>query len=123
MFPTFGAIVDSDIPSNIDGVSFLPTLLNNSENQVKHKYLYWEFHEKGGRQAVRKGKWKAVKYNVLQQPNAPLELYDVSNDIKEENNLAGEYPEVVIEMEQILNEARTPSTVFTFKQETYLSSK
>lgn len=123
VFPTLGALVDSDIPVNIDGVSFLPTLLSNTENQKEHEYLYWEFHEKGGRQAVRKGNWKAVKYNVLKHPNAPLELYDVSKDIKEENNLAKEYPEVVQEMEKIMRGARTQSTIFTFKQETYLSSK
>lgn len=123
VFPTFANLVGAEIPANIDGISFMPTLSNNAENQKKHNYLYWEFHEKGGRQAIRKGKWKAVKYNVLKEPNAPLELYDVVSDRKEQNNLAKEYPEVVIEMEQILNEARTPSTVFTFKQETYLSSK
>ena len=123
VFPTLGDLVETEIPANIDGISFLPTLLNNDENQKEHEYLYWEFHEKGGRQAVRKGNWKAVKYNVLQQPNAALELYDLSKDIKEEHNIAKEYPQVVKEMEKIIRGARTPSTVFTFKQETYLSSK
>lgn len=122
IFPTLGAIIEADIPDNIDGVSFLPTLLNNAEKQKEHKYLYWEFHEKGGRQAVRKGNWKAVKYNVLKQPNAPLELYDLSKDIKEEHNIAKEHPRIVKEMEKIMSGARTPSTVFTFKQETYLNS-
>ena len=123
VFPTLGEIVEAEIPANIDGISFLPTLTNNDENQKEHEYLYWEFHERGGRQAVRKGNWKAVKYNVLQQPNAALELYDLSKDIKEEHNIAKEHREVVKEMEKIIRGARTPSTVFTFKQETYLSSK
>ncbi len=123
VFPTFGAIVDAKMPTNIDGVSFLLTLLNNTKKQKNHEYLYWEFHEKGGRQAVRMGNWKAVKYNVLNQPNAPLELYDITKDIKEGNDLAKEHPEIVQEMEKIFEEARTPSSVFTFKQETYLSSK
>ena len=123
VFPTFSSIVEADIPDNIDGISFLPTLQNNIEKQEEHKYLYWEFHEKGGRQAVRKGNWKAVKYNVLERPDAPLELYNLSKDIKEENNVAKEYPEVVKEMELIISNARTPSSVFTFKQETYLNSK
>ncbi|MFT4645742.1 MAG: arylsulfatase A [Planctomycetota bacterium] len=123
VFPTFSNIVDADIPNNIDGVSFLPTLQNNKEEQEKHDYLYWEFHEKGGRQAVRKGNWKAVKYNVLEQPDASLELYDLSKDIKEENNIAKEYPEIVKEMELKIKGARTHSDIFAFKQETYLNSK
>jgi arylsulfatase A len=123
VFPTFSSIVKADIPENIDGISFLPTLQNNTEKQEKHDYLYWEFHEKGGRQAVRKGHWKAVKYDVLEQPDKPLELYDLSKDIKEENNIAKEYPEIVKEMESIIEGARTHSDIFTFKQDTYLNSK
>ncbi len=123
VFPTFSDIVNAEIPANIDGVSFLPTLQNQSTAQKKHEYLYWEFHEKGGRQAVRKGDWKAVKYNVLEQPDAPLELYELSKDLKEANNVAHENPEVVKEMEAILKAARTHSDIFTFKQETYLNSK
>ncbi|MEP3384659.1 MAG: arylsulfatase [Flavobacteriaceae bacterium] len=121
VFPTFGTIVEAVIPDNIDGVSFLPTLQNNAAAQKQHEYLYWEFHEKGGRQAVRKGHWKAVKYNVLEKPNAPLELYDLSKDVKEENNIAKEYPKVVKEMEAIISGARTHSDIFAFKQETFLN--
>ena len=83
--------------------------------------MYWEFHEKGGRQAVRKGKWKAVKYNVLKQPNAPIELYDLSQDVGEKNNIASKHPEIVKDMERILKEARTPSDVFTFSQNTFVA--
>ncbi len=123
VLPTFSDVLEANIPKNIDGISFLPTLLNNTEKQEKHEYLYWEFHEKGGRQAVRKDNWKAVKYDVLKNPDAPLELYDLSKDIGEENNVANEYPEIVKEMKLIIRRARTPSSIFTFKQETYLNSK
>ncbi|MBP0904149.1 arylsulfatase [Mariniflexile gromovii] len=115
VFPTFSEIAGEPIPEKLDGISFLPTLLNNSEQQKQHEYLYWEFHEKGGRQAVRKGNWKAVKYNVLKSPNAPIELYNLSNDIGEENNVAKQHPDILKEMEQILKEARTPSKIFKFK--------
>ena len=40
--------------------------------QKQHLYLYWEFHELEGRQAVRMGKWKGVKYNVLDRNKTSL---------------------------------------------------
>lgn len=116
VFPTFSEIAGVNVPDNLDGISFLPTLLNKSEEQKQHEYLYWEFHENGGRQAIRKGKWKAVKYNVLKHPDALIELYDLSTDIGEENNVADKHPEVVKDMVRILKDVRTPSKVFTFDQ-------
>ncbi len=104
-----------------DGVSFAPTL-TGVLNQPEHDYLYWEFHERGGRIAVRQGDWKAVRYNVLTEPDGPLELYNLAEDIGEENNVAAEHPDVVAQMEEILQNARTPSPVFTFDQGTYLGS-
>lgn len=121
VFPTFSEIAGLETPKDIDGISFLPTLLGNIDDQENHLYLYWEFHEKGGRQAIRKGKWKAVKYNVFDAENSPLQLYDLSQDISEQRNLADEHPELVKEMEQLFAEARTPSEVFTFNQSTYLN--
>ena len=94
VFPTFSEIAGADVPNNLDGISFLPTLLGD-KNQLNHEYLYWEFHEKGGRQAVRKGNWKAVKYNVLLDANATVELYDLSNDPGEKNNLSDTHPNLV----------------------------
>ena len=115
VFPTFSDITGTEISDNLDGISFLPTLLSKSKEQKEHEYLYWEFHEKGGRQAVRKGNWKAVKYNVLEKPDTLLELYDLSKDISESNNVAKEYPEIIKELELIIKNTRTPSKVFNFK--------
>ena len=114
VFHTLAEIAGVKETPGLDGISLLPTLLGNSTEQKEHKYLYWEFHEKGGRQAVRMGDWKAVKYNVLQNPDARIELYDLSQDTGEANNVASDFPEVVAEMESILERARTPSEVFRF---------
>jgi arylsulfatase A-like enzyme len=116
VLPTFSEVAEIPVAKNLDGISFLPTLLNKPTEQKEHEYLYWEFHERGGRQAIRKGDWKAVKYNVLKNPNASIELYDLSVDEGEKNNVASEHPEVVKDMERILKEARTPSDVFKFNQ-------
>ncbi len=123
VLPTFSEIIGVDTPENIDGISFLPTLNGMKQGQKEHEYLYWEFHELGGRQAVRKGNWKAVKYNVFDTANAAIALYDLSKDIGEENNVANQHPEIVAEMDKIMKEARTPSTVFTFNQKAYLSKE
>lgn len=122
VFPTFCELARTDFPKELDGISFLPTLLGNKENQREHDYLYWEFHEKGGRQAIRKGKWKAVKYDVF-KTESQIELYDLSQDVSEQNDIAKEHPKIVHEMEQLIESSRTPSTVFTFGQATYLNSK
>ena len=121
LFPTIADLVRVDQPDNLDGISFLPTLRGKTEAQAQHEYLYWEFHERGGRLAIRKGDWKAVRYQVLKNPEAPLELYDLSKDIGETTDLANQHPEIVKEMEGIFEKARTPSEVFSFGESTYLN--
>ncbi|WP_025765100.1 arylsulfatase [Dyadobacter tibetensis] len=87
-----------------DGISFLPTLLG--KQQKEHAYLYWEFHENPAtNQAIRKGKWKAVRLD----PKGATELYDLSQDPGEEQNIAAANPDIVAEMEALFLEARTPS--------------
>lgn len=121
VFPTFTEITGVETPNNIDGISFLPALLGNKKQQQEHDYLYWEFHEKGGRQAIRMGNWKAVKYNVLKTPNKPMKLYNLSNDLGENMDVANKFPEIVKQIESLFLEARTSSNVFTFSQKTFLN--
>ena len=104
--PTACDIAGIDINMETDGISYLPVLLGGTQPQ--HDYLYWEFHEQGKKQAVRKENWKAVRLNVFGNPEATLELYDLDVDLGEENNIADQYPEIVIEMEQLMREAHIP---------------
>ena len=113
VMPTICEITNATVPDSIDGISFLPTLLNQN-NQLKHPYLYWEFHEMGGRQAIIKGNWKLVKYNVLSSELITTELYNIEIDPREINNVANESPELVSELENLLSNARTPSEIFPF---------
>ena len=100
------------MPEKIDGISYLPELTGQGE-QKKHDYLYWEFHENNGRQAVRMGDWKAVKYDV--HNNGEIELYNLSDDVAESNNLAKQYPEKVDVFDSLMKVSRTESDLFKFQ--------
>jgi arylsulfatase A-like enzyme len=119
VMPTLAELAGAEVPKDIDGISFLPTLLGKNSKQKQHDYLYWEFHERGGKQAVRKGRWKAVRLQVRKNPNAPLELYDLETDPYERRNIASQHPDIVRQMESIMRHARTDSDVFLFGQSQY----
>lgn len=99
-------------PSGIDGLSLMPTLRGQPQNQRQHEYLYWEFHEKGGRQAIRMGDWKGVRLGVRRHPDAAVELYDLKTDPQESRNVAEAYPDVVARMQGLFRSARTDSRIF-----------
>jgi arylsulfatase A len=121
--PTFAELAAADVPEDIDGISFLPTLLGNTHKQREHDYLYWEFHEQGGKQAIRKGKWKAIRLGVKKNPEGPLELYNLKTDPHEKNSIASRHQDVVRQMERIMKEARANSDVFLFGQSQYRGDK
>lgn len=113
VMPTVADLAGVQAPEQIDGISFLPTLLGQ-RNQKKHNYLYWEFHEQGGRQAIRKEDWKLVRYKVLDTVNITTELYNLRTDLEEKNNVAAAHPEVVKELLDQLKIIRDPNTDFPF---------
>jgi len=116
ILPTFAEIAGVENPEGIDGISFLPSLLGKKQKQ--HEYLYWEFHEQGGKIAARMGNWKAVKLNIDKTPQGVTELYNLSTDIGETNNIALSNPEIVKKMEEIIKQAHTTSEIFPFIYET-----
>lgn len=108
ILPTFCDMAGIEPPSEIDGISFLPTLLGNDIEQKKHDYLYWEFYELGGRQAVRENNWKYIKLNVRDSTKAVVkELYDLSKDLGETNNIIDQHPEIVERLERWMREAHS----------------
>ncbi|MCP9762825.1 arylsulfatase [Lacihabitans soyangensis] len=88
---TIGDLLQIKTPEN-DGISYLPTL--TQKKQKKHDYLYWEFPETGGQQAIRMGKWKAIR-TELHKGIVKTQLYDLSKDIREEHDISASFPEIV----------------------------
>ncbi|MFT4692447.1 MAG: arylsulfatase A-like enzyme [Limisphaerales bacterium] len=113
LLPTACEIAGIKAPAKTDGISYLPTLLGQTSKQKKHEYLYWEFHERGKKQAVRIGKWKGIRQNLAKNRNAPIELYNLSSDVGEENNVAGQHADIVGRMKTLFRTARVESDVFT----------
>jgi arylsulfatase A-like enzyme len=111
VMPTLTDMINAKTNKDIDGISFLPTLLSK-RNQKQHEYLYWEFHEMGGRQAIRKGDWKLVRYDL--NKGGKDELFNLKEDPGEVNNLANIFPELVEELKVIIEVSRTESKEFKF---------
>jgi arylsulfatase A-like enzyme len=107
--PTCAELAGFKPPEDIDGISMVPALLGKSKKQKKHKFLYWEFHEQGKRQAVRMGEWKGVRLNANKKPNGPIELYNLKTDIGEKQNIADQHPDIVAKIEGYMKTARVPS--------------
>ena len=107
VLPTLADIVGVEPPEGIDGISFLPALLG--QPQKEHEFLYWEWYRRTGEQAIRKGKWKAVRYDVMTEPDPPLELYDLNADPKETTDIAARHPDVVAELKRLMKESHIES--------------
>jgi arylsulfatase A len=111
---TLAEIAGATPPDN-DGISFRATLLAKPEQQKAHDFLFWDFPGYGGQIAARSGKWKAMRTGMQKNPDAPLELYNLEEDISESRNVAEKYPDVAARMAEIMIEARTPPRFGKFR--------
>ena len=100
LLPTLCEASGASIPEGLDGISYLPELLGN-DVQKEHSFLYWEFPASGGQQAVRMGPWKAIRKDI-RQGNLTLELYNLEQDLQEQENVASEHPQIVEQIELIM---------------------
>lgn len=126
--PTACDLTGCKAPSEIDGISFLPALLHQSQKQ--HKVLFWEYFDynyswKPGStnqrnyllsEAIRVGDWKGVRKNLYKNPEAGMELYNLKNDIGEENNVADQHPEIVKELTDLMLSEHNDSEYFKVNQ-------
>ena len=113
VLPTLAELAGTASPAGIDGKSIVPVLTGRGIPDL-HEYLYWEWDRydwgkrtlapDGTMQAVRRGKWKAVRM----RPSQPVELYDLSVDPGESDDLATRFPEITAELTGYLDEAHEP---------------
>ncbi len=109
VLPTLADLAGGSVPEGIDGLSIVPTLTGNPKSQELHKYLYWEFYERGGTRAVRMGEWKAVAKSFFAKE---LELYHLPTDLGEQKNVAAEHPEIVARALAAMKDAHRPSPMW-----------
>ncbi len=103
MMATWAEVAGTKPSTPHDGISFLPTLIGRGP-QPKHAFLYWEFYEQGVSQALLlDGRWKALR---LRTPTAPLQLYDLTNDIAEKTDVAAKHPDLVARATALMQSVR-----------------
>lgn len=108
VLPTLAELAGAKPAAGIDGISVVPTLLGADaagREQPRHEFLYWEFHERGFKQAVRAGSWKAIRFGL----KGPIELYDLDKDLGETTDVGKDHPGVVAKLTNMLDTARTES--------------
>lgn len=91
LLPTFYAAAGGDVASlgNIDGVDLLPFLRGEVDGRP-HQSLFWK---KDVRAAIRDGDWKLIRF-----ADRPPELYNLTDDRAEQNNLASDHPDLVADL-------------------------
>jgi arylsulfatase A-like enzyme len=101
VLPTVAELAGVAVPKDLDGISVVPELLGEAaagRKQEQHEYLYWEL---SGQTAVRMQQWKAVQPGKSKD----WELYDLSSDIEEQNNLAVAQPDLLAKLKAFAEQA------------------
>ena len=109
---TLGEVVGVSPPAPTDGISFLPAM--RGQPQEEHDFLYWEFPSYNGQQAVRMGQWKGIRKDIF-DGHLEIALYDLDTDIREQVDVAAQHPDIVTQIAAIMRREHVPSTLDRFK--------
>jgi arylsulfatase A len=110
MMATLADLVQGNAPEN-DGISILPVLLGKDSDQVKHDFLYFEYPGNGGQVAVRMGDWKGIKVDMKNNPDAEWQLYNLTTDVAEKNNVAGQHADIITKLDSIVQQEHRPAHI------------
>ena len=92
-----------------DGISYLPALLQ--KKQPEHDSLYWEFHQRGGKAAIRHKQWKLVLTNLF-HGESKTELFNLAKDLSEKVDLSSTHPELVKKLKDKMRSQRVNNDIF-----------
>lgn len=100
-----GRYANPDVADDrFDGISFYPTLMDQT-GQAVHPFLYWEFDETD-QIGVREGDWKLIV------KSGKPHLYNLADDIHEDNDIAAGHPDIVNRLIDIIEREHTPNPYF-----------
>ena len=103
LMATASELAGAKAPAGIDSESFVDVL--HGKKKVRKSPLYWEFYERGSAQAVRFGKWKAIRQPMF---TGEVQLYDLSNDPAEARDQAKEKPQLVKQAVSLMEKMHEP---------------
>lgn len=107
MMATFADLAGAKTPAGLDSDSFAGPLQGTprAKQWDRKAAMYWEFYERGGAQAVRFGKWKAIRSPMF---TGEIELYDMSNDASEKRDYSKRRPDLTNHAKNLLNKMHEP---------------
>lgn len=111
-FPTFCDLSGAGKPEGLDGISLIPTIMNEG-TQKEHKFLYWEFPEGRGQQAVRMSEWKGIR-DSTRLGNLKIKLFNLDADITESTDVSDNHPDIVKKIEQIMTDSHLQPEIERF---------
>ena len=109
--PTFLELAGRSAPANTDGISLLPTLLDQPADQRPHDFLYWEDGADGS-VGIRVGKWKGILPPESADDLTTWRVFNLEKDPGETNNLAGSHPDLVTKFAEMFRRAHSASKLF-----------
>ena len=104
LMATAAELAGVEPPANIDSDSFVAPLLGEPREKrwTRKSLMYWEFYERGSAQAVRFGKWKAIRKPMF---TGKIELYDMSNDPGEKHDYSRRRPDLARQAAGLMDRA------------------
>ena len=116
ILPTVAGITGGKLPTDrtIDGKNILPLMKALPDAKTPHE-TYVLLYNEG---CVRSGKWKYYPFNAAEikkkslpksdpRSKAPVQLYDLSSDLFEKENLAEQHPEIVASLQRAYDDLKT----------------
>ena len=115
IFPTITELsgVNDSNTYPTDGIS-LYNIFTDKNSSLERDYIYWEFPSYGGQLAARIGDYKAILKDI-KKGNKQIELYNLSIDLKEQNDISSEYPDIVRYFENIIKKEHVRSDIERFE--------